>query len=252
MDLLQEHGIQYKIIAVVTTRALERPDDFYQFFFKRRKYLSGFHFNILAQAKGNTSELSYSYSDRAVYHAFFRRLLTLNQASLQAGENFTVLNFSQCLARIMAADTKGSSPSFVEDTSAPLKALNVDSRGNVTTFYAGIGIETLPDLYGDGKGFSLGNILDVSLEEMTRSEKLRQMIEDFSVSTRACKDSCEYFSVCSGGFEITKRQSLGTFQGCETAECVIHVKTLVDALLEDISDRLDQTTGINDKVPAYV
>jgi hypothetical protein len=36
-----------------------------------------------------------------------------------------------------------------------------------------------------------------------------------------CKASCEYFRVCSGGFELTKKQTLGTFETCETDECVI-------------------------------
>lgn len=249
MDLLQANGIRYKIIAVVTNKALAQPDDFYNFFFERRKHLSGFHFNILAQARSNDPGLSYSVNDRALYYAFFRRLLKLSHASEEAGEGFVILNFTQCLARILGAQTSDA-PSFIEETSAPLKSLNVDSRGNVTTFYAGLGIETLSDLYGDGKGFSIGNIFDVSFDEMTRSDKLSRMIHDFKVSTRSCKASCEYFPVCSGGFEVTKKQTLGTFDGSETIECAIHVKTLVDAMLDDISEHLDRQPSLQLEVSA--
>jgi hypothetical protein len=46
--------------------------------------------------------------------------------------------------------------------------------------------------------------------------------------------------VCTGGFEITKRSTFGTFDAGETTECMIHVKTMVDALIDDIDEHLDR------------
>jgi uncharacterized protein len=239
MDLLQKHGIKYKIIAVATKKTLSHPEAFFQFFFDRRKFLSGFHFNILSEAASTDRALSYSVGDRISYYNFYRRLLALSHDAAEAGAEFKILNFSQAFARITAARAFDA-PTYLEQTSAPLKSLSLDARGNVTTFYAGLGIEVLRDLYGDGRGLSIGNIIETSFEDMIRSDKLQRMMSDFATSTRSCKESCEYFAMCSGGYEVTKRLTLGTFDASETTECVIHVKTLVDALLDDICEHLDQ------------
>jgi len=238
MDLLAKYGIKYKIIAVVTRKTLLDPEAFYNFFFDRRRQLSGFHFNVLAEGASSDIDLAYSAEDRSAYYSFYRRLLELNQAKRDSGAEFEILNFSQGVARLLATNTPGAPIAFDEST-APLKSLSVDAKGNVTTFYAGLSIDVLRDEYGDGKGLSLGNIFEMSLDDMARSHKLQRMMKDFALSRRACEAACQYFSVCTGGFEIVKKKSLGSFDVAETPECVIHVKALVDALLDDISKYLE-------------
>jgi uncharacterized protein len=239
IELLQANKIKYKIIAVVTRKTLSQPEAFYKFFFDRRRSLSGFHFNVLADANSDDSSLSYSAGDRKAYYSFFRRLLELVHEANAAGAEFEIQNFSEGLARIMAVHTAGAS-NYFEDSTAPLKSLSVDALGNITTFYAGLGIEVLRNAYGDGKGLSIGNILELSFDKMVKSAKLQRIIGDFEISAQSCRSGCEYFSVCPGGYEITKRQRYGTFDASETTECVIHVKALVDALLDDINDHLHQ------------
>jgi uncharacterized protein len=233
MELLSVHGIKHKVIAVVTDATLADPEGFLAFFEARRDTLSGFHFNILADAGGGAG-LSYRSEDRRRYYDFYRRLLELG---LAGSSDFRIQNFALGLDRILRADDAASS--WTEQASAPLKSINIDTSGNVTTFYAGLSIDVLADEYGDGKGLSIGNILETTFAEMVRSEKLRRILRDFSASTAFCRDSCEYFGVCPGGFEITKRIAHGDFRAGETPECVVHVKALTDALLDDAARHLD-------------
>lgn len=235
MDLLAAHGISYKVIAVVTERTLREPKAFFDFFNARRAELSGFHFNILASGYGESPDLSYDSADRRSYYAFYRNLLVLSEAA--GPEGLRIQNFTQGLARIIDARDRAG-PSYMEETSAPLKALNVDARGYVTTCYAGLSIDTLADEYDDGLGLCIGNIMTTPLADMVRSEKLARIIADFRASTRHCAETCEYAPVCSGGFEITKRLGLGSFAAGETPECVIHVQALTDALLDDVEAHL--------------
>lgn len=235
MDLLHAAGIKYKMIAVVTRKTLRQPEAFYQFFFERRAQLSGFHFNIVADSRSSNPDLAYSADDRGAYYAFYRRLLELTHAAGDAGHDFEILNFSHATRRILASSRPGA-PIFFAETTAPLKSINLDASGNVTTFYAGLSIDTLRDEYGDGRGLSLGNLIATSLEDMARSPKLQRIMQDFAASRRACEDACEYFTVCSGGYDILKKQSYGTFAVAETVECLIHVKTLTDAILDDIGE----------------
>lgn len=227
MDMLRQHGIPYKLIAVVTPRALAEPEAFYEFFFRRREELSGFHFNLVAESTATQPELRYSADDRDAYYAFYRRLLELNRTSAARGTPFDILNFTLAADQVLAAGA-------LADSTAPLKALNMDAQGNITTFHAGLSRDVLPDLYGDGQGFALGNIRQMPLEAMAHSEKLKLMTGDFLSSRRACQSSCEYFEMCPGGYEIIKKKAFGTFEASETVECLIHVKTLFDAFLDDL------------------
>lgn len=242
MDLLQKNSIKYNIIAVISRETLRWPDAFYQFFHARRDYLTGFHFNVLAQADGPEPDLSYTHSDRQIYNRFFRRLLTLSREADAAGEPFPIRNFSQGLARIVASQASNA-PSYLEEAGKPLSALNVDARGYVTTFYAGLGPEVARDLYNDDQGLSLGNIMETPLQDMVASEKLSLIVEDFGRCTASCRRDCDYASVCTGGFELTQRLAFGRYVGGETPECVIAIKALTDALLEDIGDHLDRVSS---------
>ena len=237
MELLRAHGIAYKVIAVVTERTLADPEGFLDFFQQRAESLSGFHFNILAGAEGNEPGLSYRPADRSRYYDFYRRILALTAARKDGG-GLVVQNIAHGFERVLRP-WKGRHASRVEAASAPFKSLSFDTNGNVTTFYAGLSPDVLPDEYGDGRGLSIGNILETPLLEMARSGKLRVMMRDFEKSTDFCRSTCDYFDVCTGGFELTKRTALGTFEAGETTECMIHVKALADALLDDIALHLE-------------
>lgn len=240
MELLARAGIKYKLIAVVTRLTLQNAERLFQFASEKRDQVSGFHFNILAEATSAVPQLAYSANDRDEFYAFYRRLLALSRRSQDGHSPFEVQNFTQTAARILAPENHRG-PSHFEQSSAPLRSLNLDAKGNVTTFYAGLSVDTLNGLYGDGMGLSLGNILDTPLGDMFNSPKLQRMVEDFSRSRRACETACDYFSVCPGGFDLLKRRSLGSFDSTETVECRIHVKTLVDAVLDDMADHVKRT-----------
>jgi uncharacterized protein len=212
---------------------LHDPDAFLEFFYERRHQLSGFHFNILASAEGQSDNLSYSTQDRARYQAFYKKLL--EAIADKADAEFEIQNLTKGFQRILHGDRTSAQP-IIAETSAPFKALNFDAHGNVTTFYAGLDIGTLASEYGDDKGLSIGNIFDKSLDEMAATPKLERMARDFERSVSHCLDNCEYASVCSGGFEITKRLTHGNFAAPETPECVVHVMALTDALLDNLDN----------------
>lgn len=238
MEMLEAAHIPYNVIAVITSRTLTQPDAFYEFFNARHNKMSGFHFNVLADADSGDADLSYSPLDREAYYRFFRRLLELTRQSHDNGSEFRIRNFAQTLARILRSESDDA-PCYVEENSAPLKTINLDANGNVTTFYAGLGIDVMANEYGDGMGMSLGNIFERTLNDMAESDKLSRIISDFETSRAACEAGCEYFGVCTGGFELTKKRSLGRFDAVETTACLIHVKTMVDAVLDDIGDHLN-------------
>ncbi len=238
MDLLAARGIRFKAIAVVTKETLRHADAFYRFFLERRKQLSGFHFNILAEGGSSDPALAYTPQDRQAYYRFYRRLLELGRVAAACGEELEILNFSQGFARVTASPG-GEWDGPYRQTTAPLRSVSIDTKGNLTTFYAGLSAETLPNEFGDGQGFALGNLWETPFEDMVLSEKFRRIQDAFALSARTCHGRCEYFGVCPGGFEISKKRAFRTFEAAETVECLIHVKTFTDALLDDIEGHLE-------------
>lgn len=237
MDLLAERGIEFNAIAVVTADTLAQPQEFFDFFLARADSLTDFHFNILANHADGGSHIGYSRNDTRKYAEFYREMLSLAQSA--EGSKLPVRNFSQTLGRIRAA-TGPQAADFVRVGTAPLRQLNCDARGEITTFYAGLNADFLADLYGDGKGLSLGNIEEQTLAQMLGGDKLERMMDDFGKSHRHCAQTCAYYDMCPGGFELTQLVESGAFASGETTECIIHVKTLTDAVATFVSDQLRQ------------
>lgn len=232
MQKLSDNGIPFKIIAVVTEKTLDNPDAFFDFFLGRSSSLNGFHFNIIADGSlAKQQGLTYTRADRDRYYAFYRHLLRRARSVVDSGELFRVQNFTQALARILDSSTDA-----VSQTSRPLRTISIDAVGFVTTFYAGLDKSTFADQYGDGNGLALGNISQMSIGQMIQSSKFQRILADFELSQAHCRATCDYYGLCSGGFELSKLSEHKLYESGETAECLIIVKTLVDAMLDDIAE----------------
>jgi uncharacterized protein len=149
-----------------------------------------------------------------------------------------IKNFSYFYARLLspAAERWKQTADYM---SRPFRAFNIAINGDVSTFYAGVTIDECADIYGDGKGLVLGNLNDQSLDEIAQSGKLAKLARDFRRSHAVCKNSCPYFQLCPGGYNLIKFRRHGTFEVAETPECLIQVKTFTDAMI----DHLEQYVG---------
>ncbi|MDR5752558.1 MULTISPECIES: radical SAM protein [unclassified Caballeronia] len=235
MNALDARGIRYNVIAVVTRKTMADPQSFLEFFHARRASLTDFHFNVLASPVAGMDDLTYAETDRAAFQRFYRRVFDWWDEKRHEGSALPIRNVSQTLERI-ATVGRADAPSFISETSAPLRSLNMDAKGNVTTFYAGLDIATQADRYGDGNGLALGNIQRTALAQMLVSKKLTAMLGDFARSHHRCAQTCEYYAVCPGGFELIQwLDHAGSHcDAPETTECIIHVKALTDAALDFI------------------
>lgn len=232
MARLDERGIAYNVIAVVTDRTMAAPEKFFEFFLQRRQSMTDFHFNVLASPVRGIDGLGYCNADRDRFRCFYERMLELSQTTSGLGSSLPIRNLSQAVHRLAALD-QPDAPAYVRETSAPLRSLNMDALGNLTTFHAGLDIGTHAQRYQDGEGFGLGNLQREPLSEMLESGKFARMRADFASMHRRCEAECEYFGVCAGGFELSQMRALDADPRApaETVECLIHVKALTDAVV---------------------
>jgi uncharacterized protein len=233
MRLLAENGIPFGMIAVVSSLALDHPDEFFDFFHGWRHSLSSFHFNLIEGASQTDLRSPYGRTGSGKYYAFIRRLLERSQNALDASAPLEIQNFSWIFDKLFSSEAVKATYR-PENMSLPFRTLNIDVEGNVSTFYAGLWSGSVGDIYRDGQGLSLGNLFLDDLETIAQSAKLKRMHEDFARSHRACESGCAYQSVCSGGFNLTKHKHFGTFDATETPDCALSVKVFTDAVLDDI------------------
>lgn len=233
MDLMQSNGIKFDALAVVSPDMLDKPDEFYEFFNAYAKDIREFHFNLLDECVFPADDVESSYVYGKKYYRFLKSLLRRINCANNLPNSLEIRNFSAFYDRALTNDNDQHN---AWNMSRPFKSLTIEVNGDLSTFYAGVTIDECKDLYGDGQGLLIGNLLKQDIEEIAASEKIVKIADDFAVSHRACEQSCEYFSLCYGGYNLIKQKRYSTFDATETPECYIHVKTFVNALLDDLNE----------------
>jgi uncharacterized protein len=240
MELLIKHEIKFSLIAVVSPRTLDHPDEFFDFFYSYRSHISEIRFNLLDQFL-DSGELSYSDSSPK-YYSFLKRLLDRIESCESKEEILNIKNFSYFYNRLFTSseERKKKTASYM---SLPFRAFNIAANGDVSTFYAGVTVDECEDIYGDNRGLVIGNIDIQSIDEIMQSAKLAQIASDFKRSHSSCESECPYFDLCPGGYNLVKFKRYGTFDVAETPECKIQVKVFTDALMDHMNDNLEAAAG---------
>lgn len=233
MRLLAEQGITHDVIAVVSAQGLRHPEALIAYFAPFAHNIREFHFNLHDELalRQHDIEAVRRYADE--YASFLRRLLAMYETAKEPHRLPRMRNFSAFYERLFA-DDGGGARYDARTMSHPFKSLTVQANGDVATFYAGLDADDCADLYGDGRGLMVGNLLREDLDRIADSAKLARIRADFERSHRRCEAGCDYYDLCSGGYNLVKIKRHGSFDALETPECRIHVKTFADTLLDDL------------------
>ena len=231
MKLLAENNIPFDITAVLSKESLYEPDLFLDYFAGYAESIREFHFNLHDELTLDTNNVEELLGYQKLYKDFLNALLM--RYSEEPGSNLPAIrNFTSLYHQLSNFEDSGRATPW--DLTRPLKTISIESNGDVTTFYAGLTKDESRDvlnLYGDNKGFTIGNLLEQTLDEILDSAKYKHVADDFRTNLVSCENTCEYFEFCSGGYGLTKLRRNGTFNSTETPECTIHVKTFVDTVV---------------------
>jgi uncharacterized protein len=160
VELLQRNGIEPSIIMVLTSYALDYPDEIWQFF--EDHHLTNLAFNVEEINGAHThSSLNQGKNMQEKYKQFLWRILELRDGCAQPP---FVREIDTFLDRI---DYLGEAVRSQENRAGAI--VSVDTTGNISTFVSELLTMTHPR-YGD---FLLGNILDSSLEDMLAGPRLQ-------------------------------------------------------------------------------
>lgn len=234
MELMRRNGLQFDAIAVVSRDGFEHPEALVEFFATFAGSIRDFHFNLHDELDLISCDADSVDEFAERYRHFLFRMLAAYARCEQNGQHLNIRNFASFYERVFS--TRNDKPLYdARNMSRPFRTLNVMSNGDVSTFYAGLTGDECGDLYGDGRGFVLGNLLRTSLDDIAGSPKLQRVAADFESSHAACERDCSYYDMCAGGYNLVKFKRHGVFDVTQTPECFVHVKTFTDALLDDMN-----------------
>ncbi|PSJ45598.1 hypothetical protein C7H85_09430 [Zobellella endophytica] len=241
LQLLSSNAIPFDITAVISPEGLDHPIEFIEYFAPYLEHIREFHFNLHDEffIEEDLESKIEKYIKR--YQLFLRALLDYGTKS-HCHPMPRIRNFSSFYHRLFTNEEEHSGYD-ARSMSKPFKTLSIEANGDVTTFYAGLTLDEcrdLKNLYGDNHGLVIGNILTDTLSDIAHSNKLKRIMADFEASHSACERGCEYFNLCSGGYNLIKHRRFGRFDATETPECRVHVKTFADTLLNHLDEHLSQ------------
>jgi uncharacterized protein len=219
---LQERGIPFNVICLLTDLSVRHPDAIYEFFRANEIRAIGFNIEELEGANRTSSITEAGFEHR--YLAFLRRFWTLTK---QDGDRMRVREFEDGEKRILdpAPRRNGQTDPFVY--------VSVAWNGDFSTFS--------PELLGTSAPgfdtFTLGNVFRAGFKRALETQLAQRLWGDIQTGVEACRTGCAYFDVCGGGNPSNKIAENGSFTSTETRYCRARIKVTSDFLLDVIERR---------------
>ena len=226
---LQHNGVPFHALTVLGQAGLSDPDGLATFY--EDADITKVCFNVEESEGTHVSELFDMPRDdlRRRFAVFLRRFW---HRAREGGRIGFVREIDQLMSRVFRPD--GTEPRNIQGE--PLAMLNIDSRGNVSSFSPELlGMRSV--VYDD---YLLGNIATDTLAMIHDTALSSALYRDIRAGIEACAASCAYYSVCGGGSPVNKLFENGSFTGTETSFCTLTQMVPTDVLLESY-DRLEQT-----------
>jgi uncharacterized protein len=217
--LLRSEEVPFHVISVLTDQSLDAPDEMLEFY--RAEGIENVCFNVEESEGDHVSEL---FASHAPQERFRRFLAHFWREARRDDRIHMIREIDGIIPRVFRpGDGELDNIQVV-----PFAMLNVDCRGNVSSFS--------PELLGLKNAayddYIVGNVLTHSLEEMQASAAMQAMTRDIHAGVARCRASCEYFSVCGGGAPINKLSENGSFDSGRTGFCALTQMVPTDIILE--------------------
>ena len=234
IELLKAHGIDFHVIAVVTSDALDCADEIFDFFLELGVQRLGFNVEELEGEHLRSSLVSRRAEARI--RKFWMRLY---ERQVQSGDAIHVREFVRAYKTIVQGSLTTSELAMHESSQvAPFGIVSVDWQGNLTSFSPELlGLKSVH--YGD---FTFGNIHDIDLLDLRNSQKFNRVAQQIYEGVKNCERSCQYFSLCGGGAPSNKYFENGSFASTETMYCRTSIQMPIDVVLADLEGRFRADT----------
>lgn len=215
---LQDHGVPFHVICVLTRESLDHADELVDFFVEHGIECVGFNID---EAENVHTSCSMAGADAEVaFIAFIDRLVT---RVLEVGPSIQVRELDDLLDHLI----NGLQSPSVNPQVTPWNILAIDWSGNVSTFS--------PELLGAShprfESFTFGNLVYEDLDIISDRPAFKKVRDEIMTGVEACRQSCAYFRVCGGGAPSNKLFETGSFASTQTVFCRLTRQRLTDVVL---------------------
>jgi uncharacterized protein len=227
---LQRHAIPFSVICVLTAASLDHPEAMADFFLEHGLEDVGFNMEETEGSNAHSSLEAAGAAERRDLEARYRRFLEVFwQRSLAEPERLRIREFDG----VTSLAATGERLAFT-DMNHPFAIVNVDVRGNLSTFDPELLSVTTP-AYGD---FSFGNVRTASLASLAASPKFRAVQAEIAAGVALCRGGCEYFGLCGGGAGSNKYWEHGRFDVGATQHCRYRIQLVADVVVAGMEREL--------------
>ena len=217
---LQEHGVPFYVITVLTDDALDLPDELYAFY--RQSGIERVGFNV-EEIEGPHRESSLAAPGAAErYAAFLGRFFDLVNGDER---RLAVREFEGAVSDVTYG---GWRPMQISQEARPFAIVSIDCDGNFSTFSPEL-LGTRHPRYGD---LSLGNVHRDALTGIVDSPKYRLVAGDVRCRRRTLPRDLPALWLLRRSAPANKLFENATFDSTETLFCRLNKKAVVDVVHE--------------------
>jgi uncharacterized protein len=223
IHLLQEAGIPFHVITVLTKESMVKAQELFDFYqFENIRHVC---FNV-EETEGANSHSSLDSDEMVLAFRYF--LDAFMQCMQTAKHPIWVREFAYGLATIIQTGVSILSNQQV----TPLAILSVDVNGALSTFSPEL-LGTSSKKYGN---FFFSTLQEGGVPAVLCSETFLEAYEDIQSGVKACEKNCEWFRWCGGGAPANKFFENGSLASTETMYCRLTKKTVLESLLSAVEN----------------
>jgi uncharacterized protein len=235
--LLQDHGLEFHVITVLTEKSFDDPDRLFDFYVQNGIKNVGFNIEEIEGACRRSSLAGDGIETR--FRKFIRRFFDLawdRPGLLKVRELESTLGL--LLSGIPAKD----------EQNLPFAVLSVGHDGTISTFSP----ELLGAHHSRFDGFAFGHVATQRIFDIEQAPLFQEINSEIRRGVEACKRNCEYFRWCGGGAPANKLFETGRFDATETMHCRLTRQVVLDEAVSGIEARLGRPQVPRDAVHAAI
>jgi uncharacterized protein len=221
--LLQDQGLPFHVITVLTEPALDHPDRLFDFYVGNG--ISEVGFNIEEIEGVNTGSSLAGRGVETKFRQFIKRFFELVWA---APGKLKVREFESAIATLLSDEPAR------DEQNVPFAIVSVSHDGTMSTFSP----ELLGMRHARFDGFALGHVATHGLADLEHAALYHTISGEIRRGVEACRRECRYFRWCGGGAPANKLFETGRFDATETMHCRLTRQVVLDETIAEIEARM--------------
>ena len=221
--LLQNQGLPFHVITVLTEPALDHPDRLFDFYVGNGIREVGF--NIEEIEGVNTGSSLARHGVETKFRQFIKRFFELVWA---APGQLKVRELESAIALLLSDEPAR------DEQNVPFAIVSVGHDGTMSTFSP----ELLGMRHTRFDGFAFGHVATHRLADLEHAARYRTISDEIRRGVEACQRECGYFRWCGGGAPANKLFETGRFDATETMHCRLTRQVVLDETIAEIEARM--------------